>query len=99
MTPLRAKCIRDLVIRGLWRRKSIRALNSRPNPAAMTLTNQTNQMDNFIALAHSVEGMTVDMLQSVSQMFLTETTLKEKRNEILYVEERTPFCRTGSRLF
>lgn len=27
-------------------------------------------------MAHSVEGITVDMLQYVSQMFLTETTLK-----------------------
>jgi TnpA family transposase len=29
-----------------------------------------------VGMAHSVEGMTVDMLQYVSQMFLTETTLK-----------------------
>jgi hypothetical protein len=27
-------------------------------------------------MAHSVEGITVDMLQHVSQMFLTEATLK-----------------------
>ncbi len=30
----------------------------------------------LVGMAHSVEGMTVDMLQYVSQMFLTETTLK-----------------------
>ncbi len=29
-----------------------------------------------LGMAHSVEGITVDMLQYVSQMFLTETTLK-----------------------
>jgi TnpA family transposase len=30
----------------------------------------------LVGMAHSVEGMTVDMLQYVSQMFLTETKLK-----------------------
>jgi hypothetical protein len=30
----------------------------------------------LVGMAHSVEGMTVDVLQYVSQMFLTETTLK-----------------------
>ena len=30
----------------------------------------------LVGMAHSVEGITVDMLQYVSQMFLTETTLK-----------------------
>jgi hypothetical protein len=30
----------------------------------------------LVGMAHSVDGMTVDMLQYVSQMFLTETTLK-----------------------
>jgi hypothetical protein len=42
----------------------------------------------LVGMAHSVEGMTVDMLQYVSQMFLTETTLKAANAKLVGYHHR-----------